>query len=131
MDSVGHAVTQAGSSYLRHKSHFTASGTSLPGRGAMEMFSQGQALAQAPQPVHSSSRMNTSPRGSRPMAPVGQSIMHTGFSQCWHEFGSKRLLGDSALSTCATILSPRRTSLETPCTSAQAQAQWPQRTQLS
>jgi hypothetical protein len=45
------------------------------GRSAIWMFSHGHAFAQFPQPVHSDGRMNTSPSGSRPIAPVGQSIM--------------------------------------------------------
>jgi hypothetical protein len=52
-----------------------ADGAGCDGRSAIWMFSHGHAFAQFPQPVHSDGRMNTSPSGSRPIAPVGQSIM--------------------------------------------------------
>jgi hypothetical protein len=102
---------------------------------AIWMLSQGQALAQLPQPVQSSGRMKTSPSGSRPIAPVGQSIMQAAFLHCWQVLGRSRLAGPllawpRTLSR-VTTLSPRLTRRLTPCTSAQLQAQWPQRTHWS
>ena len=88
--STGHAATHAGpSARPAQRSHLTAisadrsrrsppASASERGRGAIWMLSQGHALAHAVQPVQRSSRMNTSPPGPRPMAPVGQSIMHAG-----------------------------------------------------
>ncbi len=160
--SVGQAWTQAGASYSRHRSHLVATSGNIGSRlsprrsaapiraapscwaggpsqvrGAIRMFSHGQAFAQLPQPVHSDSRMNTSPSRSRPIAPVGQSIMHTGFLQCWHEFGQQQLARagpsrpTSRTFSPVTTLSPRRTRRATPCTCSQLHAQWPQRTHAS
>ena len=96
--------------------------------GTTWMFSHGHPRAQLPQPVQSSSRIFTSPRPSRTMAPVGHSFRHAGFLQCWQLFGRNR--GDAPLDVGTRSLSPRRVRRGTPssCAAPQLQTQWPHRT---
>ena len=80
--------------------------------------------------------MNTSPSGSRPIAPVGQSIMQAGFLQCWHEFGQNQAASEPPTPSLVHQLRPRSCRRAAPAAKRRmqvgaAQAQWPQRTQLS
>ena len=55
--------------------------------------------------------MKTSPRASRPIAPVGQSIMQLGFLQCWQLFGTSSGAHSTSFArraTRATTSSPAR-----------------------